>query len=76
MELLEIVNKLVGPITPTAESNKDQERLKNMETMCGLVEQLIVQIDDVAYQNQDRHEYSVKKIVERADKFLEKNIGE
>lgn len=73
MELLEIVNKLVGPITPEAESNEDQKRLKNMETMCGLVEQLIVQIDDVVYRNQGRHEYSVKKIVERAEQFV-KNI--
>lgn len=71
MDLHEIAKKLVGSITPIGESNTDDERFKNLKEMCGLVENLIMDIEDMAFANRDAHEFSVKRAKEYADKFIE-----
>lgn len=61
MELLDIVNKLVGPIEPIGETNNDNERFDNLKTMCELVDDLLHQIYWVSARNRLSHEASVKK---------------
>lgn len=43
--------------------------------MCDLANSLISKIDDVAYKNKDRYEFSIKRSTEYAEKFLTEQIG-
>lgn len=71
MELIDIVNKLTGKIEPVGESNTDEERFKNLENMIELMKQLHTQIDDIAYYNKDKQEYSMKKAGNAANDYLD-----
>lgn len=66
----QIVDKLVGSITPAGESHKDSERMENLKVMCGLVERLVSDIHFVA-RDKDRYEASMKKMGLYAQKFLD-----
>jgi len=70
MEIKEIVDKLVGSITPAGESHKDRERFENLKVMCNLVEQLVSDINFVA-RDKDRYESSIKGMGVYAQKFLD-----
>lgn len=72
MEIYDIVKKLVGPINPVGETNTDDERFKNLKVMTELVDELLTDIDTVAYQNKDSHEYSRKRAAEFASAFYAK----
>lgn len=74
MNYTEIVNKLIGKITPIGESNTDKERFDNLTAMCGLVNNLIIQIHSVAVVNKDSHEASRKKAGIYAEDFLKEII--
>lgn len=75
MELREIVLKLVGRIEPRGETNTDNERFENLQTLCKLVNDLVIDIDDMAYRNKDSHEYSVKRASDYAQNFLTVTLG-
>lgn len=69
MTTFEIVMRLIGPIHPVGESNEDDERHKNLEDLCDLVINLMNEIKYVR-DEKNRHEFSIKRAGERADKFL------
>lgn len=71
----DVVKKLIGKITPVGETNTDNERFENLKAMCELVDNLITDIDDMAYMNKDSREFSVKRASEYASNFLTKTIG-
>jgi hypothetical protein len=66
----EMVRKLIGPIHPLGDSSRDDERFENLKQMCALIEALILDVDDVAFDNKDSHEFSVKRAADHAKKFL------
>lgn len=70
----EIVQKLVGSITPAGESHLDTQRFENLKTMCDLVEDLVYEINFVA-RDKDRYESSMAVMGKYADKFI-KNLVE
>ena len=74
MDIKEIVQKLVGNITPAGESHLDTKRLENLKIMCGLIEDLVYEVNYVS-RNKDRYESSMKVMGEYADKFL-RNLKE
>lgn len=69
MTLYDIVKKLNGPISPRGETNEDNKRLGNLEQLLPLVEQLLMDIRDVAECKNSR-EHSVREIGKKADEFL------
>lgn len=60
MELKQIVQKLVGSISPSGESHLDTKRLENLKVMCGLIEDLVYEVNYVA-RDKDRYESSMKE---------------
>ena len=70
MELKQIVQKLVGSISPSGESHLDTKRLENLKVMCSLVEDLVYEINFVA-RDKDRYEASMKEMGVYAKKFLD-----
>lgn len=69
MDIKEIVQKLVGSITPAGESHLDTKRLKNLKIMCSLIEDLVYEVNYVS-RDKDRYESSMKVMGEYADNFL------
>ena len=56
----EIVNKLIGRISPVGETNEDNERFDNLKSMCELLEQLFIEVAALkSYQNSNQ--FSVKR---------------
>jgi hypothetical protein len=70
----EVVKKLIGKISPTAESNTDEERLENLKAMCYLAEMILMDISDVSVRNKHDNHGSVKKIADYASNFLNINV--
>ena len=70
MDIKEIVQKLVGSITPAGESHLDTQRLENLKVMCSLVEDLVYKINFVT-RDKDRYEASMKEMGVYAQKFLD-----
>ena len=72
MEIIKIVDKLVGDTQPTWYSERDLKALNSLETKIGLVEHLIKEIKNASkYRNEQAH--SVSRIGIVADKFI-KNL--
>jgi len=71
----EVVNKLIGSISPIGKVIPDKERFENLKAMCSLVDDLVFQIDRVARENKDAPEYSVRLAGQYADKFLTETLG-
>lgn len=65
----DVIKKLIGEVHPVGKSEVDRERLDNLEEMICVVEALLFQIKS-ASNACDRHEYSMKKIGERAKEYL------
>lgn len=74
-EVLKVITSLIGDVNPIGETNFDNARFQNLQVLCGVVEELIVVIDNVSWKNKDAHEYSVKRAAEFADNFLSKKLG-
>lgn len=70
MELIDVVRKLNGPIDPVGDSAIDETRLKNLESLCTLVDRLLYDIRVVADMNNSQ-QASVKKTAGYARKFLQ-----
>ena len=75
MEIIEIVNKLVGDTQPTWYSERDLKALNALETKIGLVEHLIKEIKN-ASSYKDEQAHSVSRIGIVADKFIKNLKGE
>lgn len=65
----EIVDKLIGSIQPAGESHLDTQRLENLKVMCGLIEELVLEVNYVS-RDKDRYEYSMAIMGKYADNFL------
>jgi hypothetical protein len=69
MEMIDVVNKLIGRIQPIGESNEDAKRYNNLLAMCALTDQLITQIGLVSNLRNDGRG-SMMKAGKYADEFL------
>lgn len=72
--LHEIVEKMIGPITPVASQQVDDERFENLKALCRLTEDLVRDLDRVAMMK-GRYEASVKRAGEYADTFMTERLG-
>lgn len=73
MNYKEVVDKLIGPVDPVAETNEDSKRLENLKEMCDLASHLMRRIYGVANQL-NRHEHSVHRAAAYADNWMKENI--
>ena len=72
INVYDVVKKLIGDIEPVGAEHIDKVRFENLKAVTELTNKLLTDIDDVAYKFKDRHEESVKKASEFANKFLDK----
>ncbi len=72
IEVLKVINKLVGRIHPVGESHTDSERLENLKVMCEVCQELMVEINSVNVSNKHRYEHSVLQCQQMAEQFINK----
>jgi hypothetical protein len=65
----EVVTKLIGPIDAVGEHNTDTRRLDNLTELITLADKLLFDIS-MAAKDKDRPEDSMRKIGQKADRFL------
>ena len=70
MELIDIVDKLVGNIEPFGSESIDKIRFENLKVYCDLIEKMIIRVDNIAYENKDKTLSSVKKSVDYISDFF------
>ena len=70
----DVVKKLIGEIRPIGETRADDERFENLKEMCKLMDEIDTAIKNVAWDFRHHNEYSIKRAVEYADKFM-KTVG-
>lgn len=70
MEYYEIVEKLIGPVTPLGDASRDGERFENLTALCNLTEKLAQKIKTIS-DSKTSFESSVKRIGEKAQRSLD-----
>ena len=70
MELIDIVNKLVGRIEPIGDTSVDEDRFENVKAYCELINEMVKQVDDVVCNNWDSSLASVKRSNDYISDFL------
>lgn len=70
MELIDIVNKLVGRIEPIGDTSVDEERFENLKAYCELINEMVKRVDDVVRNNWGSRLASVKKTNDYISDFL------
>ena len=70
MELIDIVNKLIGNIEPIGDTTIDCERFENLKAYCELINEMVRRIDDVVCSNRDSSLASVKRSNDYISDFL------
>lgn len=75
MEIIDVVNKLIGPIEPVGETREDERRYNNLVTITDLVWDLLQEIHETS-KFVSRYEYSMKHAGNKAAMFLREVKGE
>lgn len=70
----EVVEKLIGPISPVGESNTDKQRLQNAVEMCELIYSLKCELDLVILNNKHAKEHSIKKVIDHIIEFYDNTL--
>lgn len=73
--IIEVVRKLTGQINPVGESTEDHFRLENLKMLCEVVNELVSDIDHVAYRYKNRYEHSIKECQKHAENFITNTLG-
>lgn len=71
----QIVERIVGKISPVGESNEDRERLENLKQVCHLTAVLLAEIENVYTDNKEAQQFSIKQAANYAKDFLINSIG-
>lgn len=72
IDIYKVVKKLIGEIKPIGETNTDNKRLENLKVMTELVDSLLTDIDEIAYNYKNNHQFSMKRASDFASKFQDK----
>lgn len=62
MELIDVVDKLIGEIEPIADASVDEERFENLKKYCSLINDMIIKVDDIACKTEGSKLYSLKRV--------------
>lgn len=75
MELIDIVDKLIGDIEPVGDTTIDEERFENLKAYCELIDKMVSKVDDVACKNENSRLASVKKSNDYIGDFFTNKLG-
>lgn len=74
MELIDIVNKLVGNIEPIADASVDEERFENLKTYCSLINDMLIKVDNIACDSEGSKLYSLKRVNDYLTNFFNNSL--
>lgn len=69
METIDVIRKLIGPITPVADSAIDEVRFENLKEYCRLSEQMVLDIAVISRENESQFA-SVRQMGVFAERFI------
>lgn len=75
MEVIDIVDKLVGRIDPIGDTAIDNERFENLKVYCELIDTMVRNIDDIAYNNMNSELSSIKRTVDYVSDFMTNRLN-
>jgi hypothetical protein len=67
MTHIEIVNRLIGDISPAGDASVDGQRFENLAAYCELYEAMHDTLRELVARNAHTHEHSVRKAVQYAE---------
>jgi hypothetical protein len=70
MNYTDVVRKLIGPIKPIGKTEVDDERFENLKSLASLIENLLLDIDDLAFDHKNAQEFSIKRSVDYSNNFI------
>ena len=70
MDIYEVVEKLVGPISPVGETNTDNARYENLKELIELTDKLVGKISSCAYLK-DSSAFSISRAGKSCQGFLD-----
>lgn len=76
MEIFDVVKKLTGKINPVGSSEIDNERFENLKVYCELFDKMHTELCDIAWENKDMKQFSIKNSVDYINKILDKLSSE
>lgn len=74
MELIDVVNKLVGNIEPIADASVDEERFENLKTYCSLINEMLMKVDNIACATEGSKLYSLKRVDDYLTNFFNNSL--
>lgn len=74
MELIDVVNKLVGNIEPIADASVDEERFENLKTYCSLINEMLMKVDNIACATKGSKLYSLKRVDDYLTNFFNNSL--
>lgn len=69
-EIIKVLETLIGEIEPVADGAIDRQRSENFEKYLEVFDNMLSNIDNIAWQYKNSPYRSAKTIGERANKFL------
>jgi len=75
MEVKEVVDKLIGEISPVGVLSVDEERFENLKAYCELINDMVCEIDRIAYRQRHGTAYSIKRHVAYINDFMSDSLG-
>lgn len=75
-QVYNVIKNLIGKVQPRGETNYDKIAFENLKVLTEVTTKLICDIDEVAYNNKDRHEASIKKAGDLANKWCKEHLAE
>ena len=70
MDVYEVVEKLIGPVSPVGETHTDNARFENLKELIELTDRLVGKISSGAYLK-DRSEFSISRAGKSCQEFLD-----
>lgn len=67
----DVVEKLIGDVSPKGDSSRDYEILENLKELCDLHSKIHTAIDDVAFDFKDDQRHSIKMCCDYAKKYID-----
>jgi len=71
MTIIEIVNKLIGPIQPVGSTKIDNNRYSNLEDYVDLYREMSAELRSIVRRHENSYEYSRKRAADLAKEALD-----
>lgn len=73
-QVIEVLEKLIGPIEPAGETHTDNVRLENLKNYIEVLDHLHTEVDRISCEYEKYHQHSIKEMQQMCSKHI-KSMG-